>query len=142
MRPTRRARNRRGQRVGRPPLALMRFVEDRDVVGRQESAADGEIEKEQRVIDDDDIGILRFVALLEKETIAKMFAELADAVVGVGVELFPLVATRNERQFRPIAGLRCGRPIPTTLASNATARQAGRRACVRTSACRGSGCGL
>ena len=64
----RRARERRGQRVGRPAFALMRFVEHRDVVGRQQPAAHREVEKEQRVVDDDEVGVLRLVALFERRS--------------------------------------------------------------------------
>ena len=77
MRPIVAPREHRGQRVGRPAFALMRLVEHDDVVGRQEAAADGEIEKEERVVDDDEVGVLRLVALIEEETVAKVRAELA-----------------------------------------------------------------
>ena len=142
MRPIVARGERRGQRVGRPPFALMGLVEHGHVVGGQQSAADRQIEKEQRVVDDDDIGVLGLFALFEEETIAKMRAELADAIVGVGVELFPLVAiaarmpARNDRRSRSIG------PLPDAAASSATTRRSRSRAHVRTSAGRGSGCVL
>ena len=111
----RRARERRGQRIGGPALALMRLVEDRDVVGRQEAAAHREIEKEQRVIDDDEIGVSRLIAPLEEQAIAKVLAELADAIVGIGVELFPFVGARHEcqaRRDRPSASVSAQCPDP------------------------------
>ena len=115
MRPTPAGRERRGQRGGRVLLALVRFVEDRDVVGRQQAAAGGEVEEEQRVVDDDDVGEARRVAAFEEMAVGEARAELADAVVGVGVERFPIVAARREVELGAVAGLGAVRPQPQLL---------------------------
>src|SRR5579863_1705230 len=67
------------------------------------------------MIDHYDVGVFGLVALLEEETIAKMRAKFADAVVGIGIELFPFIAVGHEGQFRAIAGPRASAPIPETL---------------------------
>ncbi len=110
-----RARDHRGERVGRPAFALVRLVEHGDVVGRQQPAAHRQIEKEERVIDDDYVGILRFVALFEEKTVAKVRADFPDALVGVGIELLPLAAVRREAEFGTIAALRPLGPLPNLL---------------------------
>ena len=66
-----RLRERRRQRGGRPVLALVRLVEDRDVVGRQQRAAHRQIEEEQRVVDDDDVGEARRVASREEMAVGE-----------------------------------------------------------------------
>ena len=110
--PDRRRRERRGQRGRGPLLALVRLVEDRVIVGRQERAAQRQIQKEERVIHYHDVGILGRVAPREEVTVAKAFAEFADAVVGVGIEQLPLVPGRREGQFGAVARLGASRPIP------------------------------
>jgi hypothetical protein len=92
-----RLRERCGQRGGGPAFALVRFVENRKIVGRQERPTHREIEKEERVVDDHEIGELGLVASREEVAIAKALAELADAVVGVRVELLPFGGRRRKR---------------------------------------------
>ena len=43
------------------------------------------------MVDHDDVGVLRRVATREEIAVAEAFAEFADAIVGIGVEQFPLV---------------------------------------------------
>jgi hypothetical protein len=119
----------------------VRFIENRDVVGRQEAAAGREIEKEQRVVDDDDVGEARRIAAFEEMAVGEARAELADAVVGVGVERFPIVAARRERQLGAIAGFGAVGPEPRVSPSRRSARRAARRSSSRTSGGTGSGCG-
>ena len=109
------AREHCGQRVGRPAFALVRFVEHGDVVRREQSAADREIEKEQRVIDDHEIGVFGLVAFGEVKAIAEALAVLADAFVGVGIELLPVFRRGKKAQFGPIAGARSIGPLPERL---------------------------
>ena len=104
-----------GDGIGGPSLALMRFVEHGDVVRRQEAAADGQVEKEERVIDDDDVGILGLIPFVEVKTISEMRAVLADAFVGIGIELLPFTCRQHERQLRTIAGLRARGPFRHAL---------------------------
>lgn len=83
----------------------MRLIEDCVVVGWDESTAHREIEKEQRVVDDDDIRVARFfarthvVAAIGSEEVAR----LHDAVVGVGIEIGPQTCRGHEFELGAIA---------------------------------------
>ncbi len=90
----------------------MRLIEDREVVRGEQRAAAGEIEEEQRVVDDDDVGVFRGVAAAEEMAVREARAELTDAVVGVSVERLPVVGARGEVELGTVAGLRPLGPFP------------------------------
>ncbi len=113
MRPIVARETRRRQRVGRPAFALVRFVEHRDVVRRQQSAAHRQIEKEQRVIDDDEVGVLRLVALLEEEAVAKVRADLARRTRRRRRRAVPTRRRAARRPARRDRRSACARPTPT-----------------------------
>src|SRR5579875_3372602 len=104
----------KGRRQGRRRIAfaLVGFVEDRVLVRRDQPTAQREIEEEQRVVDDDDVCVARRIATAEEKTIADVRTQLTDAVVRIGVELFPLQGVRDERELRSVAGRRPPRPSP------------------------------
>jgi hypothetical protein len=108
-------RERCGQGGRRVLLALVGLIENRHVVRRQERPAGCKIEEEQRVVDDDDIGEARRIAAFEEMAVGETRAELAHAIVGIGVERFPVVATRRERELRAIARFGAIRPQPELL---------------------------
>ena len=135
-------RERRGQRGGRVLLGLVRLVDDHEIVGWEQRAAAGEVEEEQRVVDDHDVGEARGVAFREEVAVGEPAAVLAHAVVGVGVERLPVVAARRELELGAVAGLGSLGPRPQPFQRERRRDQARSALLLELGAGTGSGCGL
>ncbi len=73
----------------------MRFIEDCHIVRREQRSSTGKIQEKERVIHNHDVGSFRFLAFSKKEAIGKMRTMFANAVVGIGIEFFPVVTARH-----------------------------------------------
>src|SRR5581483_7890701 len=67
------------------------------------------------MIDNDNIGIFGLVSFLKEKTLSKTFAEFADTIINISIELFPFVASRYKRQLRPVTLRRSISPFPHLL---------------------------